>query len=80
MTRDQIKDQIKEALEDLAPTASITEDSVDTPLEDLGLDSLDISGLLLAIEENFDIKIPDSDLNQLSSINDYVEYLVRSMS
>merc|ERR1711941_47393 len=42
---------------------------------DLGLDSLDIVELGLALEEEFAIEIPDADAEGLLSIPDAVEYL-----
>ena len=47
----------------------------DKSLKDLGVDSLDLSGILLEIEEKFGIKIPDSDIEHLTSINSIVAYI-----
>ena len=43
--------------------------------KDLGLDSLDIVELGLALEEEFAIEIPDADAEGLLSIPDAVNYL-----
>ena len=47
------------------------------PLPDQGLDSLDIITILFAIEERYNIKIPEEDIDQrkLSSIDSIVKYL-----
>ena len=47
------------------------------PLPDQGLDSLDIITVLFAIEERYNIKIPEKDIDQgkLSSIHSIVKYL-----
>ena len=46
-------------------------------LAEQGLDSLDIVTILFAIEEKFQIKIPEEDIEQekLSSINSIVSYI-----
>lgn len=44
-------------------------------IDDLGADSLDIVELLMALEEEFDIEIPDEEAEKLSSVGDVVEYI-----
>ena len=44
-------------------------------IDDLGADSLDIVELVMAIEEEFDIEIPDSDAEKVVSVGDVVEYI-----
>jgi acyl carrier protein len=44
-------------------------------IDDLGADSLAIVQLVMAIEEVFDIEIPDADADQLQTIGDAVAYL-----
>ena len=43
--------------------------------EDLGADSLDIVELVMAMEEEFDIEIPDDDAEKIQTIGDAVTYL-----
>ena len=43
--------------------------------EDLGADSLDVVEMLMAIEEDFDVEIPDEDIEGLKTIGDVVEYI-----
>ena len=43
--------------------------------EDLGLDSLDIVEVVMAIEDEFAIEIPDQEADKISSIADAVEYI-----
>ncbi len=45
-------------------------------IEDLGADSLDIVELVMAMEEEFDIEIPDEDAEKLKTVNDVQTYLV----
>ncbi len=44
-------------------------------IDDLGADSLDIVELVMALEEEFDIEIPDSDAEKVVSVGDVVEYI-----
>lgn len=44
-------------------------------LSDAGIDSLDTANILLAIEEEFGIKIPDEDMPAFTTIANIVEYL-----
>ena len=44
-------------------------------IDDLGADSLAIVQFVMAIEEAFDIEIPDADADQLQTIGDAVAYL-----
>ena len=43
--------------------------------EDLGADSLDVVELVMALEEKFDIEIPDDDAEKLLTPKDVVDYL-----
>jgi acyl carrier protein len=53
--------------EELVPEAHI--------LDDLGADSLDVVELMLALEESFDIVVPDEDFERLQTIADVQQYL-----
>ncbi|MGG7163671.1 acyl carrier protein [Clostridium ihumii] len=44
-------------------------------IDDLGADSLDIVELIMALEEEFDIEIPDEDAEKISTVGDVTEYL-----
>lgn len=44
-------------------------------IEDLGADSLDVVELIMALEEKFDIEIPDGDAEKLIKIEDVVNYI-----
>ena len=44
-------------------------------IDDLGADSLDIVELVMAMEEEFDIEIPDEDAEKLKTVNDVQSYL-----
>ena len=44
--------------------------------KDLGLDSLDVVELVMALEEEFGIEIPDSEADKIASISDAVSYII----
>ncbi|HTP43218.1 MAG TPA: acyl carrier protein [Candidatus Acidoferrum sp.] len=47
--------------------------SIDTPLQELGIDSLDVFTLLFELENAFKISIPDDDVRSIRTVNDIVE-------
>lgn len=44
-------------------------------IKDLGIDSLDYAEIVMEFEQSFDIRIPDSDAEQLQTIGQAVEYI-----
>ncbi|WP_036944344.1 acyl carrier protein [Pseudobacteroides cellulosolvens] len=44
-------------------------------IDDLGADSLDIVELIMALEEEFDIEIPDSEAEKIATVGDAVEFI-----
>ncbi len=51
----------------------ITEDS--TFVDDLSADSLDIVELIMSIEEEFNMEIPDQDAEKIVTVGDVVKYI-----
>ena len=51
----------------------ITEDA--NFIKDLGIDSLDFAELTMEFEQAFDIRIPDTDAEQISTISQAVDYI-----
>lgn len=68
---DRVKEIIAKELEvdakQLAPEAKF--------IEDLGADSLDIVELVMALEEEFGLDIPDEDADKLKTVGDALKYL-----
>jgi acyl carrier protein len=62
-----IVDQLGVALEEVTSEASF--------IEDLGADSLDIVELIMALEEEYDIEIPDEDAEKIQTVKDVVSYV-----
>ena len=58
--------------ETIAPESAI--------LEDLGADSLYVVDLVMALEEEFDIQVPDEDMENLTTVGDIVNYVVQRLS
>ena len=44
-------------------------------IDDLGADSLDIVELIMALEEEFDLQIPDNEAEKIMTVGDVVEYI-----
>lgn len=44
-------------------------------IDDLGADSLDIVELIMALEEEFDLEIPDKEAEKIATVGDAVEYI-----
>lgn len=68
---DKVKNIIVEQLgvdmESVTPEASF--------IDDLGADSLDIVELVMTMEEEFDLEIPDEDAEKIKSVNDVINYI-----
>ncbi len=65
----------------IAENAGAAEDTLtdSTSLQtDLELDSLDIMDLLLVLEEEFDMQIPDEELGKIQTIGDIVNYISKA--
>ena len=44
-------------------------------IDDLGADSLDTVELVMALEEEFDIEIPDEDAEKITKVGEAIEYI-----
>jgi acyl carrier protein len=62
-----IAEQLGVSKEEVVPEASF--------IDDLGADSLDIVELVMAMEEEFDIEIPDEDAEKIQTIGDAIAYV-----
>lgn len=70
-TFDRVKKVVVEQLEvseeEVTPTASF--------VDDLGADSLDVVELVMGLEEEFDIEIPDQDAEKIATVGDAIAYI-----
>jgi acyl carrier protein len=69
---DIIVEQLGVAKEEVRPEASF--------IDDLGADSLDIVELVMAMEEEFDVEIPDDDAEKIQTIGDAISYLKEKLA
>lgn len=75
MNTEEIFSKVKEIIVEqlgVAETAVAPEASF---IDDLGADSLDIVELIMALEEEFDIEIPDGDAEKVVTVSDVVDYI-----
>ena len=76
MNPDAIFEKVKEVIiEQLA----VEDDAIKLEtsfIDDLGADSLDIVELIMALEEEFDLQIPDSEAEKITTVGDVVEYKI----
>lgn len=61
----------------VADQLGVGEDEIklETSFEDLNADSLDIVELIMALEEEFDIEIPDEDAEKMTTVGAAVDYV-----
>lgn len=67
----RVKDLIAESL-GVNPNEVVADASF---IDDLGADSLDIVELVMAIEKEFNIEIPDEDAEKISTVQDAIDYI-----
>lgn len=75
MSENEIFEKVKGIIVD---GLGVNEENVNmnsTFIDDLSADSLDIVELVMSIEEEFDIEIPDSDAEVIVTVGDVVNYI-----
>jgi acyl carrier protein len=70
--KEVIVEQLNVAPEEVKPEAKF--------VEDLGADSLDVVEMIMALEEKFEIEIPDSDAEKIQTVQDVVDYIEKAKS
>lgn len=50
-----------------------------TFVDDLGADSLDVLELIMALEEEFEVDIPDEDAQEFEKVQDVIDYLQKKV-
>ena len=76
MTREEILAKVKTVV---AEKLNVGEDQVTTDakfVEDLGADSLDQVELIMAMEDEFELKIPEEEAEKLDTVGSAVDYIV----
>ena len=62
-----IAEQLGVKIEEVKPEASF--------IDDLGADSLDTVELIMALEEEFSVEIPDEDAEKMTKVGDAIKYI-----
>ena len=75
MSSEEVFDKVKEIIVEQLGVAENAVTSEASFIDDLGADSLDIVELIMALEEEFDIEIPDSDAEKVVTVGDVVDYI-----
>ena len=75
MVFEKIKEMLAEQLDADAESMTLETDIAD----DLGADSLDVVELLMAIEDEFEVEIPDEEIENIKTIGDLTEYIQNNM-
>lgn len=72
---EEVFDKVKEIIVEQLGVAENTVTLDSSFIDDLGADSLDIVELIMSLEEEFDMEIPDADAEKIVTVNDVVEYI-----
>ena len=75
MTTGNVETKVKGII---AEQLGVAEDEIKTTssfIEDLGADSLDIVELVMAMEEEFEVEIPDEEAENIKTVQDAVNYI-----
>lgn len=75
METDEVFEKVKEIIVEQLNSPENTVTLEASFIDDLGADSLDIVELIMALEEEFDMEIPDADAEKIVTVNDVVEYI-----
>lgn len=75
MSSEEVLERVKGIIVEQLGVAenSVTEEA--SFIDDLGADSLDIVELVMALEEEFNIEIPDADAEKVVTVGDVVNYI-----
>jgi acyl carrier protein len=71
----EIFDKVKETIVDKLGVDESAVKEAASFIEDLGADSLDIVDLVMALEEEFGIDIPDEEAQNIKTVGDAVKYI-----
>ena len=75
MSSEEVFDKVKEIIVEQLGVVDTSVTMEASFIDDLGADSLDIVELIMALEEEFDIEIPDGDAEKVVTVGDVVDYI-----
>lgn len=67
-----VAEQLGKSLDEIKNEASF--------LDDLGADSLDLVELVMSLESEFDITIPDEDSNKITTVQSAIDYVTEKLA
>lgn len=70
--KELVASELKVALEEIKEESDFT--------KDLNADSLDVVEFIMALEEKFNIKIPDEDAEKIKTVQDVVNYIINNQN
>lgn len=77
LTRDLTKERIFELLEGFSKIDGKEIQESSAYINDLGLDSLDVVEVLMEVEHEFNIQIPDEEADSLKSVSQTIDYIMK---
>ncbi|KAJ2777458.1 mitochondrial acyl carrier protein [Coemansia interrupta] len=75
LSRDSIQERIFQVLQDFDKVNQEKLTPVATFTKDLGLDSLDTVEVVMAIEEEFSVEIPDDEADKITTVKEAIDYI-----
>ncbi len=79
-TKEEIKASVYSTISEQLGVAESEISSESSLINDLGADSLDVVELVMALEEKFEIQIPDEDAQNLATVGDAIKYIESRLS
>lgn len=75
MSTEEVFEKVKAIIVEQLGVADTSVEMDSSFIDDLGADSLDIVELVMALEEEFDLEIPDADAEKVVTVGDVVDYI-----
>ena len=75
MTAEQVESKVKEIIVEQLGVDEGQVEGKASFVEDLGADSLDIVELVMALEEAFELSIPDEDTEKITTVQNAIDYI-----
>ena len=75
METDEVLEKVKNIIVEQLGVAEASVTMEASFIDDLGADSLDIVELVMALEQEFELEIPDSDAEKVVIVQDVVDYI-----
>ncbi|KAI9318367.1 acyl carrier protein-like protein [Dichotomocladium elegans] len=75
LSRDQVESRVLEIVKGFDKVDSSKVTNTASFIDDLGLDSLDAVEVVMAIEEEFGVEIPDKEADEIKSVKQAIDYV-----